>query len=329
MRVLACLLLALLACAAGPARADARPAWAADARSVVVPVREASGELARMDVHWFLPRGAGPGPFPVMLFSHGRDPSAARRAGLAVRIGRAQLQFWLSRGVAVVVPVRPGYGAHAGADLEDNGLRVDDAGRCVGRADFGRSTLTALHAVDATLRWLRGQPWADAGHVMLVGQSVGGLVSVAAGAYSPPGVAGIVNFAGGAGGNADHARGSSCSPELVEALFADYGRTTTVPSLWIYALDDQYWGAVAPREWHAAFARGGSPTTFVQTPAPADGDGHGLSRQSPALWGPAVDEFLARLGAPWDAATAPRPVLRLDAGGACEDTGGATCASPR
>jgi hypothetical protein len=102
-----------------------------------------------------------------------------------------------------------------------------------------------------------------------------------------------------------------------------------VPSLWIYALDDQYWGAVAPREWHAAFARGGSPTTFVQTPAPADGDGHGLSRQSPALWGPAVDEFLARLGAPWDAATAPRPVLRLDAGGACIDTGAATCASPR
>ena len=320
MRAVACLLLAVLACASGLARADG-------AGSAVVPVREASGELERMELRWFLPQGTG--PFPVMLFSHGRDPSAARRARLAVGVSHAQLVFWLARGVAVVAPVRPGYGDPAEADVEDNGLRVDDAGRCVGHADFERPTVAALHAVDATLRWLRSQPWADAGHVMLVGQSVGGLVSVAAGAHSPPGVVGIVNFAGGAGGNAEHAPGSSCSPDLVEALFADYGRTTTLPSLWIYALDDQYWGAAAPRAWHAAFARGGSASTFVQAPALGDGDGHGLSRRSPALWGPAVDEFLARLGNPWDAASAPRPVLRLDASDPCPSAADPSCAATR
>ena len=45
MRAVDWLLLAALACAAGLARADARPAWAGDAGSVVVPVREASGDL--------------------------------------------------------------------------------------------------------------------------------------------------------------------------------------------------------------------------------------------------------------------------------------------
>jgi hypothetical protein len=44
------------------------------------------------------------------------------------------------------------------------------------------------------------------------------------------------------------------------------------------------------------------------------GDGHELARYTPMLWAPAVDEFLARLGVPWNAASVPRPVLRLDAG---------------
>ena len=327
MRVAACLLLAALACVAGGARAHALPAWAVAGHTAVVPVHEASGEVERMEVTWFLPPGAG--PFPVMLFSHGRDLSAANRASLAVGVSHAQLVFWLARGVAVVSPVRPGYGASSGGDLEGTGVRVDDAGRCLGQADFGRSTVAALHAVDATLRWLRGQPWAEPGQVMLVGQSVGGLVSVAAGAYSPPGVVGVVNFAGGAGGNSERTPGSSCAPEQLESLYADYGRSTTVPSLWVYALNDQFWGADVPRAWHAAFARGGSPTTFVQTPALADGDGHGLSRHAPALWAPAVDAFLARLGGPWNAADVPRPVLRLDAADACPSAGSTPCAAPR
>ena len=311
MRVAAWLIVTALTGAAGGAHAGARPAWAAEARVASVPVREASGAVARMQVAWFLP--PGPGPFPVMLFSHGRDPLAAGRASLAMGVDRAQLRFWLARGVAVVSPLRPGYGARRGADLEGEGMRVDDAGRCIGHADFARATEAAVRSVEATLQWLRRQGWADAGEVMLVGQSAGGLAAVAAGARGLPGVAGIVNFAGGAGGNPERAAGSSCAPDQLEALYADYGRSTAVPSLWIYALNDQFWGPGAPRDWYAAFARGGSPSTFVQTPPVPDGDGHGLSSHAPALWAPAVDAFLAQVGAPWNAATAPRPVLRLDA----------------
>lgn len=311
MRAAAWLLLVALACAASGAHASARPAWAAAARVDTVPVHEASGAVARMEVAWFLP--AGPGPFPVMLFSHGREPLSASRASLAMGVSRAQLQFWLARGVAVVSPLRPGYGASGGGDLEGAGVRVDDTGRCVGRADFGKATDAAVRSVEATLQWLRRQRWADAQSVMLVGQSMGGLAAVAAGARGLPGVVGVVNFAGGAGGNPEHASGSSCAPDQLEALYAAYGRSTAVPSLWLYAVNDQFWGPVAPRDWHAAFARGGSTSTFVQLPPLPDGDGHGLSSRTPALWGAAVDAFLAWLGVPWDAAATPRPVLRLDA----------------
>ncbi len=312
MRLAACLLFAALACAGHDARAAARPAWVGDAASASVPVRESDG-AARMVVTWFLP--AGPGPFPVVLFSHGRDPSADGRAGLAVGVSRSQVAYWLSRGVAVVSPLRPGYGESGGSDVESAGVVFDAAGHCVGAPDYRKTADAAARTVEAALLWLRGQPWADPTAVLLVGQSVGGLATVAAGAHALPGVVGYINFAGGSGGNPAHSPGVSCDPDQLEALYASYGRTTTVPNLWIYAVNDQYWGAIVPRDWHAAFARGGSPTTFVQAPAVPGGDGHGLSRHAPALWAPAVDEMLAHLGFPWNAAKAPRPVLRLDAGG--------------
>ncbi len=313
MRVVACLLMAALACVAGGARADARPAWARAGHVATVPVHEAGGEVDRMRITWFLP--PGPGPFPVVVFSHGREPSPEGRAELAVGVSRAQAMFWLARGVAVVSPVRPGYGASTGRDLEAADLDVDDAGRCIGQADFRKATDAAVRSVDATLRWLRRQRWADSSAVLLVGQSAGGLATVAAGARDLPGVVGYVNFAGGTGGNAERSPGASCDPGQLEALYAVYGRATTVPNLWIYAVNDQFWGASAPHDWHTAFARGGSPSIFVQAAAVPDGDGHGLSSHAPALWAPAVDAFLAQFGFPWDSATALRPVLRLDAGG--------------
>ena len=315
MRVAACLLVAALACLACDARAAPRPAWAREGRSATIAVPGESGRAARMVVTWFLPRNKGPGPWPVVVFSHGRDPSAGARAGLSIGVSHAQLLFWLARGVAVGSPVRPGYGASGGADLEDEGIRVDRDGHCVGHPDFRWTADASARSVEATLAWLQTQAWADARDVLLAGQSTGGLTTVAAGARQLPGVVGTINFAGGAGGNRERSRGASCEPGQVAELFADYGRSTTVPNLWIYALNDEFWGADAPRDWHAAFARGGSPTRFVQAPPLSDGRGHELSLHAFALWAPEVDAFLAQLGPPWDVATAPRPVLRLDADG--------------
>jgi hypothetical protein len=78
-------------------------------------------------------------------------------------------------------------------------------------------------------------------------------------------------------------------------MVGDWGRTTTLPNLWIYARNDQYWGTDVPVAWHDAFAKGGSPSTFVHAPAVADGDGHGLSRHPQALWAPYVESFLAKV----------------------------------
>jgi len=280
-----------LACAASAAQA--LPAWAHDGRTATIPVREASGDVAAMVTTAFLP--PGPGPFPVVVFSHGRSGVAQQRARLDVGVSRVQLQYWLAKGVAVVAPVRPGYGISSGGDVEAHGGRRDGDGRCTLLPDFRKTADAATLAIAATVQWLRAQPWADAKHVLLVGQSVGGLATVAAGAQSLPGVVGIINFAGGAGGDPQRWPGLSCDPDQLTRLYAGYGRATRVPSLWLYAANDQFWGPEEPRAWHAAFALGHSATTFVQAPAVADGDGHGLANHEPALWAPAVEQFLARV----------------------------------
>jgi dienelactone hydrolase len=293
MRIAAWLLAAALASVTSAAAAQSRPALGAGGRQVTIPVREASGEEARMVVTWFVPPGKG--PFPVVLFSHGRPPGSAGRGKLALGVSRSQLRYWLGKGVAVVSPLRPGYGASTGGDVEQSGVRHDAAGHCLRTPDYRRTADAAVLSIRTALAWTRTQPWADARDVLLVGQSVGGLSTVAAAAQSLPGVVGFINFAGGSGGNPERTPGVSCDPDQIKAMFAGYGRTTTVPSLWIYAMNDQYWGADVPVAWHAAFAQGGSRTTFVHAPAVADGDGHGLSRHDPALWAPAVDAFVSGL----------------------------------
>jgi len=278
-------------------------------RIASIPVHEASGETLAMVTHVFLPPGDG--PFPVVLFSHGRPPGKAGRAALAEGASRAQLRFWLAHGAAVVAPIRPGYGPSPGDDPEQSFVRRDRTGRCIGQPDFRRTADAASRTVDAALAWLADQRWADARHVLLVGQSVGGLTTVAAAAGHPPGVVGYVNFAGGSGGNPEIDPGHPCDPGQIEALYAAYGRTTTLPNLWIYARNDQYWGPDLPAAWHAAFARGGSRTTFVHAPPLADGDGHGLSRHSSQLWGADVERFLATLAfLPAAPASAARAGLR-------------------
>ena len=54
MRVAAVLLALALAAATAGAQA-ALPDWAAAGRTVTIPVREASGDVAQMSTTWFLP----------------------------------------------------------------------------------------------------------------------------------------------------------------------------------------------------------------------------------------------------------------------------------
>jgi dienelactone hydrolase len=252
------------------------------------------GSDVEMVTHFY--KAQSDGSFPVVIFSHGRAGERDKRWNLKSPVLVGHGNFWLRKGFALVAPVRPGYGDTGGVDREASGT-TGLGSSCRGTPDFVHVAKTAGQAVLATLDWVRAQPWARTDKVLLVGQSVGGLATVAVGAMNPPGVLGAINFSGGAGGSPDTSPGHSCRPEKLTEAFHEFGKTIKIPSLWLYAENDLYWGADAPKEWHKAFSAAGSKTRFVMTePVPGTPDGHRLLAAGGRLWSPHVNEFVKELG---------------------------------
>lgn len=283
------LVIALL-CAAFPGFAMAA-AGALPPRIVHIALEHPHGAEHGMVTGVFMP--GGDGPFPVVIYSHGRSFD---RTETRVPERWGFVRYWVRRGFVVVAPIRPGYGETGGDDREDSGVLFDIFGNCWGQPQFARAASAASEAIAQTIDWVRAQPWADAKRIVLVGTSMGGLASIAGAAENLPGVVAIVNFAGGTGGNGHAGPEHSCGSLAMESLMAQYGARTHVPSLWLYARNDSFWGAERPRAWHRAFAAGGSDTELVTTDPVPNADGHQLLGRGSRLWMPPVDRFLSGLG---------------------------------
>lgn len=238
---------------------------------------------------------AGAGPFPLVIFSHGRAGSSVGRARLRDPVAVAHGNYWLRRGVAVVAPERPGYGETGGADVEDSGAHWRGA-QCFGNPDYTRTAEHARRTVLATYEWALQQPWVRKDRILLEGQSVGGMTTIATAALNLPGVVGAVNFSGGAGGNPHSSPGRSCMPDHLTETYRQFGRQARVPSLWLYAQNDQYWGPQMPGIWFQAYQAGGSDAELVTT-GPVQGyDGHQLLLHGGPMWRTPLDAFVKRVG---------------------------------
>ena len=251
---------------------------AGDGRTVVQPIR--------VTLFW---DDMNPRPAPVLVLNHGRASEASERAALGRARYHVASAFFVERGFVVAVPTRIGYGVTGGEDVEASG-------NCGGRR-YGPAYEAALVETLAVLEATRARPGVDRTRAVIVGQSFGGTVSIAAAARQVPGLVGTVNFAGGGGGNPKTQAQRPCSPQAMQALFAQYGRSARIPTLWLYTENDQYFGPTLPREWFQAFRTAGGAGEFFQFPPYGD-DGHSLFSRFPEVWQPRVAEFLDRLGFP-------------------------------
>lgn len=270
------------------------PAPVAEAVEIPVPGAGALGGTIAMHAEVFKPDG--PGPFPVMIFSHGRAPDRLDRAKLKHPIQNWHVRYWLDHGVAVVAPIRVGYGDTGGPDRENNRANFDSLGQCTSKPDYRAVAGMLNEATQATIQWLRAQSWADSRRIVLEGRSAGGFASVAAAAARPEGVIGYVNFSGGAGGSPTRSPGRSCDPDQMRDVMGEFGKTVAVPGLWLYAKNDQYFGAEAPLGWYQAFAAGGSPAKLVSVEEVPGHDGHLLLSYGQRFWRKDLDAFLKSLG---------------------------------
>ena len=223
----------------------------------------------------------------MLVLNHGRAGSAADRAGLRTSDYAAAAR-WLTRfGFIVAVPVRVGYGVTGGEDVEDSG----PCAQKIYPPPFHAAAVQTL----AVLNVLRKRPDAAKDRAVVMGQSFGGTTAIAVAALGPPGVQGAINFAGGGGGGPVSHPQHPCSEPALHSLFASYGKSVHVPTLWLYSENDMYFGPTFPAEWFEAFKAAGGAGEYVRFP-PVSNNGHLLFSRGTELWHPRVQQFLASLG---------------------------------
>lgn len=270
----AALALAVLWATAVPARAQDLDARLGEA----VLMLPASG-FTEPELEVTVYRPPGDGPFPVLVINHGRASGNAKlqpryRPSLAAR-------EFVQRGWVVVVPMRQGFSQSGGSEISA-GCNVHSNG------------LQQARSVRRTLDWLGSQPWADVSRNVVLGQSHGGLTTLAYGTAPHPGTRLLVNFAGGL-------RQESCTAwqqNLVRAI-GDYGAETRLPSLWFYGDNDSYFPPFVWRGAHERYTQAGGRADLVAF-GNFGSDAHSLfgSRAGVPIWLPKVLAALDSAGLP-------------------------------
>jgi dienelactone hydrolase len=239
-----------------------------------------NGRFLPVDLETTVFRPPGDGPSPVVVINHGKESGNNRFQGRYRPI--PAVREFLKRGYVIVVPMRQGF-SNSGGRAVGEGCNI--AGN--GSAQAGD--------VAAVVAWVVRQPWADAQRMVMLGQSHGGLTTLAYARDPDPGFKLFVNFAGGlkwADGGCNWQR------EMVSA-FSSYGGATHVPSLWFYGGNDSYFppDVIAPA--HAAYVAAGGAAELVAY-GPFGNDAHGMFGSTAGLpiWWPKVEAKLSVLGMP-------------------------------
>jgi len=228
----------------------------------------------------FKPDGAG--PFPMIVFNHGKLPGNAHAQPRNRPIALAR--EFVRHGYVVVVPNRRGF-AGSGGDYTGHGCNVEANG-------FGQA-----RDVAATVAYMSQQPYVDKTHIVVAGTSHGGLTTMAYGArdaIAAPGVRGLINFSGGL-------RQDECAgwqKNLVSA-FGAYGEHVRLPSLWLYGDNDSVWQGDLSAQMYSAFVAHGAHADMLDFGS-YKSDAHRLvgDRDGVQVWWPRVKAFLAQIGMP-------------------------------
>jgi dienelactone hydrolase len=193
---------------------------------VPVEVSDTKGGIVRQPIKVTIFRDDARPRSPFMILNHGRSAKAEGRQAVKPSQYAANARYFVSKGYAVFMPVRIGYGETGGPDVENSGACAAKAYQRVYEAGAKQSLAVIEHA--------KAQPYVDPARGIVVGQSFGGTLAITLAARNIPGVLAAVNFAGGGGGRPDTHPEQPCSIERMTQLFASYGAKARIPTLWLY-----------------------------------------------------------------------------------------------
>jgi carboxymethylenebutenolidase len=165
--------LLLLALAPGISVAQSKP------EEVVFPI-------AGRELHGFLWKPDGTGPFPAILWNHGSEKLPGSQPVLA--------KFYTEHSYVFFVPHRRGQGRSAGDYIQDLIAQAPPGERARRMVELQQAE---LDDVLAALNYLRSQPFVDPARIVISGCSYGGIQALLAGERAL-GIKALVPFAPGA-----------------------------------------------------------------------------------------------------------------------------------
>ena len=235
-------------------------------------------------------RPKGEAKAPLVVINHGSPAESSARPQMSRQRYSALSSWFVAHGYVVAVPLRRGYG-------ETGGAWAEDYGPC-NNPDYAGAGLQTAADIKAAIDFMRTQPFVASDHAIVVGQSAGGWGTIALSSLNPPGVSGMIDFAGGRGGHQRMSTGGmgNCATSALVQAAAKYGATARVPMLWIYAANDTFFEPGLARRMVDAYNGAGGHAT-LQAVGPNGQEGHNLatSPDGPAVWTPLVENFLRTL----------------------------------
>jgi dienelactone hydrolase len=241
-----------------------------------------SGSSAPVELEAMVVRPDDGLPHPLAVLNHGSPRSPEDRPSMSPYGMWAQAVEFARRGWVAVAFMRRGYG-------RSGGERAETYGSCT-NPDYARAGRTGARDIAAVAKFMTSQPYVSTDKWISVGRSAGAFATLALTADPPPGLAAAIAFAPGRGSTSPD---MVCGEEQLVAAFAQYGKTSRLPLLWVSAENDHFFGPRLVSQLSGAFSHAGGNLTFVATP-PFGSDGHQLfSAAGIPIWSPIVDRFLA------------------------------------
>jgi len=262
--------------------------------SLPVSFRAANGTIVQERLDTLIVRPSIQGRLPLAIITHGTHREVAPRATLDPSLYLPVARSFARRGWAAAIVIRHGFG-------KSSGQFGEGFGDCT-KPNYVYAAYTGATDLLAAFTVLAQQPYVDPRQILGIGHSTGGLAWLAAASTQPQGLIGVINLAGG---NGSLAADTNCSEQALIDAVGKFGQSSKVPTLWLYAENDHYFGPRLVRAMFDRYRAAGGQAQYEPLSAFGD-DGHGLFADGSGgeKWLPAFDNFSRRMRWPsWE----PRP----------------------
>lgn len=249
--------------------------------TVTFPVASSSDPKQTVQLHGILYRSPIPGPRPLAIFSGDSVVSEASRARPnAAPIKSRQM---LGLGYSLLVLQRKGTGGSGGSFVEPREESIPQ-----------RIQLqSALDDLDAAVTFMKRQEYVDPSRIVVMGINRGGLLSVAYAGLHDGAVAGVINTLGHWRVHRNWWQRLFTWEDFTATQFANAGKNTKIPMLWIYGGSDPS-GLEYARNNYRGFTYQGGRGTFVDMTA--DGKSDPSAASAFAKEDRAITDYIQNLG---------------------------------